>query len=65
MRMYLVEVRKSVWQLGEDDFDGAAIQHAHIVFSEVGVIDFMLAIAAGELTQQQTAYWVRRRLSTP
>jgi death on curing protein len=36
---------------------------AQLVFTEVEAIQFMLAVAAGELTELQTADWIRQRLA--
>lgn len=39
-----------------------ALNGAQLKFSEIDAINFMLAVAAGKLTETQTADWIRQRL---
>ncbi len=54
--------KRTAWVIGRLFL---AINGETLAFSEVDAINFMLSVAAGELTEQQTAHWVRQRLNTP
>lgn len=51
--------KRTAWVIGRLFL---AINGETIVFSEVDAINFMLAVAAGNMTKLQTADWIRQRL---
>jgi death on curing protein len=53
--------KRTAWVIGRLFL---AINGETLAFSEVDAINFMLAIAAGNMTERQAADWIRRRLVT-
>ena len=53
--------KRTAWVIGRLFL---AINGATLAFSEVDAINFMLADAAGNMTELQTAEWIRQRLVT-
>jgi death-on-curing protein len=51
--------KRTAWVIGRLFL---AINDQKLVFDQLGVIHFMLAIAAGNMTQPQVAQWIRQRL---
>ncbi|MBB3118109.1 type II toxin-antitoxin system death-on-curing family toxin [Pseudoduganella violacea] len=51
--------KRTAWVIGRLFL---AINGEKIAFSEVDAINFMLAAAAGKMTEQQVADWIRQRL---
>lgn len=53
--------KRTAWVIGRLFL---AINGETLVFSEIDAINFMLAVAAGNLTEPQAADWIRQRLIT-
>lgn len=53
--------KRTAWVIGRLFL---AINGETLAFREVDAINFMLSVAAGESTEQQTAHWIRQHLST-
>ena len=51
--------KRSAWVIGRLFL---AINGETLVFKEVDAINFMLAVAAGNMTESQAADWIRQRL---
>ncbi len=51
--------KRTAWVIGRLFL---AINGEKIAFSQVDAINFMLAVAAGKMTEQQVADWIRQRL---
>ncbi|MEX3614098.1 MAG: type II toxin-antitoxin system death-on-curing family toxin [Burkholderia gladioli] len=54
--------KRTAWVIGRLFL---AINGETLAFSEVDAINFMLAVAAGTMTELQAADWIRQRLVTP
>jgi hypothetical protein len=54
------ESHDSTWVVGRLFL---AINGQKLVFDPLDAIHFMLAVAAGNMTQAQTAQWIRQRLA--
>lgn len=53
--------KRTAWVIGRLFL---AINGATLAFKEVDVINFMQAVAAGMMTEQQVAEWIRQRLTS-
>lgn len=51
--------KRTAWVIGRLFL---ALNGVVFTFTEIEAINFMLAVAAGELTEQQVAHWIRQRL---
>lgn len=51
--------KRTAWVIGRLYL---AINGQTLVFSQIDAINFMLAVAAGNMSEQQTADWIRQRL---
>lgn len=51
--------KRTAWVIGRLFL---SINGAEMTFSDVDAINFMLAVAAGKMTEQQVADWIRLRL---
>ncbi|WP_215406996.1 type II toxin-antitoxin system death-on-curing family toxin [Janthinobacterium sp. JC611] len=54
--------KRTAWVIGRLFL---ALNGVVFTFTEMDAINFMLAVAAGDLTEQQVAQWIRQRLDKP
>lgn len=51
--------KRTAWVIGRLFL---ALNGVQLIFNEIDAINFMLAVAAGQLTEPQVADWIRQRL---
>lgn len=52
--------KRTAWVIGRLFI---AINDKVLVFNQIEAINFMMTVAAGDLTEEQTAQWIRKRLA--
>jgi len=52
--------KRTAWVIGRLFI---AINDRVLVFDQIEAINFMMTVAAGDMTEEQTAQWVRKRLA--